>query len=246
MKVDNLSIADVFNNGGNIHYVLPHFQRQYTWERKEWQTLWEDALAVYEEYEPENPPEHFLGSLVVVDGGRAQGVIPVSTLVDGQQRLTTVSLMLCALRDYALSSDEQLANDIQSMLVNQGRSGDLYLKLLPTTKYNDRNTYRQIALRDGPPNKHSESGIAGASAFFRQELQHQIAQGGLDPLIFFQVLIQCLQVVFITLNRDESPYRIFESLNAKGKPLTQADLVRNYIAMKLPANQQEGVFKSEW
>jgi uncharacterized protein with ParB-like and HNH nuclease domain len=69
---------------------------------------------------------------------------------------------------------------------------------------------------------------------------------GLNPEKFLQVIINAFQVVFVNLDQKESPYRIFESLNAKGKPLTQADLVRNYVAMKLPASGQEKIFRESW
>src|SRR5688500_8950587 len=100
MRADSFKIAKVFSSGGDIHYVLPHFQRQYSWEEANWQTLLDDAFALYDEYDPEKePPEHFLGSLVVINDGNRNGIIPAFNLVDGQQRLTTISLLLCALRD---------------------------------------------------------------------------------------------------------------------------------------------------
>ncbi len=74
----------------------------------------------------------------------------------------------------------------------------------------------------------------------------KVAAGDINIEKFFIVLVNCFQLVLIELNRDESPYRIFESLNAKGKRLSQADLVRNYIAMKLPAAKQEAIFTSAW
>ena len=70
--------------------------------------------------------------------------------------------------------------------------------------------------------------------------------GDFDPDKLFNVLMSSLQIVFINLNQNERPYEIFESLNSKGKPLTQADLVRNYLAMKLPAERQEVVYSELW
>jgi hypothetical protein len=74
----------------------------------------------------------------------------------------------------------------------------------------------------------------------------QSASATLDPERLFLILTQTFQVVFIDLNRDENPYQIFESLNGKGKPLSQADLVRNYIAMRLSPKAQEKVFHNHW
>ena len=94
MKADSYKISKVFSSGGEIHYVMPHFQRQYSWGKTEWQVLLDDAIAIYEEYDPEREPEHFIGSLVVINDGTRNGTIPAFNLVDGQQRLTTLSFAL--------------------------------------------------------------------------------------------------------------------------------------------------------
>lgn len=246
MKADNLKISRVFMSGGDIHYALPHFQRQYSWEKTNWQTLLNDAIAIYEEYEPEKPPEHFLGSLVVISDGNKNGVIPAFKLVDGQQRLTTISLLLCALRDLIQTSDKRTAKAIQKLLINSDEEGEVHFKVLPTTKYGDRQAYTDI-LRGIPPTKtESLSLIPQAYEFLRKELSKRLDSGEVIAEQFFYGLSNCFQVVFIDLSKDESPYKIFESLNAKGRPLSQADLVRNYIAMKLPTTKQEKVFTEYW
>ena len=72
MKSESLKISEVFVNSGNVHYVLPHFQRYYTWDKSNWKTLLDDAFAIYEVYDPEREePEHFLGSLVLLNDGTA-------------------------------------------------------------------------------------------------------------------------------------------------------------------------------
>src|SRR4051794_11104661 len=103
MKPESLRIAKLFQNGGDIHYVLPLFQREYTWEKPQWQTLLDDALALHDEMGGReggglaNEVEHFLGSVVVINDGTRNGTVPAFQVVDGQQRLTTISLLLCAL-----------------------------------------------------------------------------------------------------------------------------------------------------
>ena len=244
MKADSLKISKVFSGGGDIHYVLPHFQRQYSWEENNWKTLLTDAFAIYDEYQPEKEPEHFLGSLVVINDEPINGVISVFKLVDGQQRLTTISLLLCVLRDLVQETEPKTAKRIQRMLVNSDECGDVHLKILPTNKYGDRDAYKRIILRE--PLTVTESNIPNAYAYLRKELSRKISSGEIFPEQLYIVLSNCFQVVFIDLNKDESPYKIFESLNAKGKSLSQADLVRNYIAMKLPTSQQEKVFTEQW
>jgi uncharacterized protein with ParB-like and HNH nuclease domain len=245
MKADSFKISKVFSSGGDIQYVLPHFQRQYSWEQRNWQTLLDDAFALYDEYDPEQePPEHFLGSLVVISDGFRNGVIPAFNLVDGQQRLTTISLLLCALHDLVHETHPAIAKRTKRLLMNPDEMGDVRYKLLPTTKYGDRNAY--TALIRGETPLPTESGIPAAYNYLRQQLEQKLTDGEIQPEFLFVVISNCFQVVFIDLNHDESPYKIFESLNAKGKPLSQADVVRNYIAMKLPTRQQEAVFKDHW
>ncbi len=254
MKADSFQITEVLQSGGNIHFVLPHFQREYRWGHTNWQTLWRDVLAVYEAMPDEEGssrslPEHFLGSLVVVHDG-VRGVMATFKLVDGQQRLTTVSLLLCALWRWCEREKPELAEQIRPYLLNANLKSDLRFKLLPTTKRGDRDAYRALLLGETLPE--GESAIPKAFEFFRRELQTNLRASastsalGLDPEKLLNTLLLALQVVFINLNRDENPYRIFESLNAKGEALQPADLVRNYIAMRLASGDQERVFNEMW
>lgn len=224
--------------------MLPHFQRQYSWERRNWQTLLEDAFAIYQEYEQGQEPEHFLGSLVVINDGIRDGIIPAFNLVDGQQRLTTISLLLCAFHDLIRDEEPITARATRKFLFNLDTEGDIQFKVLPTNKYGDRAAYQAILTGRNPGA--TESSIPAAYNFLRQELSRKLADGQIVSKTFFEVLANCFQVVFIELGKEESPYKIFESLNAKGKPLSQADLVRNYIAMRLPSGKQEKVFTDYW
>ncbi|MDX2139843.1 MAG: DUF262 domain-containing protein [Chloroflexota bacterium] len=244
MEVSSLKLAKVFSGGGEVHYVLPHFQREYAWEKDNWQTLLDDILSIYELYDPKNEPEHFMGALVVISDGTRSGTIPAFKLVDGQQRLTTFSLCLCALGRLIEHSHPQLHRRIQKLLTNEDEVGDLRYKLVPTLKYDDRETYK--AILDGKEPKSTESRITGAFDYVLRQLRTSITTKGIDPEQLFLVLANCMHVVFIALDQRERPYEIFESLNAKGKALTQPDLIRNYIAMTLPEAQQAEVFENDW
>lgn len=247
MKADSLQMVKVFQAGGDIHYVLPHFQREYAWGETEWKTLLTDIFSVYEVYNDEQPPEHFMGSLVVINDGTQAGTVPVFRLVDGQQRLTTISLLLCALEHLLDDNDAHagLRKKARRMLLNQDEGGNLYFKLLPTLKYGDRISYCAIVGGKQSP-EGVESNIPRAYTYLKTHLDNRFKSDGIDPNRLFNVLMTSLQVVFINLNQSERPYEIFESLNYKGKSLTQADLVRNYIAMKLPPERQEPVFTELW
>lgn len=258
MKPESFRVAKLFQNGGDIHYILPLFQREYTWEKQQWQTLLEDAIALHDELSSDDSAdeasktsqptdlEHFLGSVVVINDGTRNGTVPAFQVVDGQQRLTTLSLFLCALQRCLGSDQVALGKKIRRLLINVDEEGEIHYKLLPTAKFGDRDSYIAVVSNEGVSS--AESRIPQAYEFFRRELTQRL-QGptpSLDAERLFLVLTQTFQVVFIDLNRDENPYQIFESLNGKGKPLSQADLVRNYIAMRLSPKNQERVFHGHW
>lgn len=247
MKADSLQISKVFSSGGDIHYVLPHFQREYAWGKVEWDTFLKDVFGIYEVYDDENPPEHFLGSLVVISDGTQAGTVPVFRLVDGQQRLTTISLLLAAM-ERVLADDEQYAvlrKKIHKHLVNEDESGHLYYKLLPTVKFGDRESYCDI-IGEQKPDPKLNSNIPEAFEYLAKHLANRLKGDEFNPNQLFNVLMTSLTIVFINLDQKERPFEIFESLNFKGKALSQPDLVRNYLAMKLPANKQEAIYTDVW
>lgn len=240
MNATSLSIGKVFESAGVLQYILPHFQREFAWEKEEWQTLFDDAMEIYRS-DSEPRPEHFMGSLVVIQDQSTSGKAQMFTLVDGQQRLTSISLLLCALRD-TLSADDPLRASIEKLMVNPDEEGRLRYKILPTTKYSDRQAY--FAIVDNELNPAYESGIVKAWKHYQKCLRDDAID--IDSKQFFNCIAKSMQVVFIKLYRSEQAHRIFESLNAKGRDLTQADLVRNYVAMKLPLDRQERAFNEHW
>lgn len=246
MEAESFRIAKVFSNGGDIHFRLPYFQREYAWEKQNWQTLLDDILDLYDIYKEDKLPEHFMGSLVVINEGMVHGTVPVFKLVDGQQRLTTITLILCALAEIVKTSYPEMFNKIRKYIINPDELGEQRYKLLPTSKYGDRKTYLWIIDGKASQIAPNSSRIIPAYEYYFEELSVKIKTGELEIERLFHVIINSLQVVFISLNREEKPYQIFESLNAKGKALTQADLVRNYIAMKLPEARQPEIFENHW
>lgn len=247
MEVNSLPINKVFSSGGDIQYILPHFQREYAWEKENWRTLIEDIFSIYENYEPHSPPEHFLGAMVVINDGTRAGTIPAFKLVDGQQRLTTISILLSALAFIVKERDasKSLYKKIRKQIINPDEEGELRYKIMPTTKYGDREVFFAIVdEKDTLPQ--NDSRIPTAFAYLAKELNTRIEVNDIDPEQLFIVITNCLHVVFINLDNRERPYEIFESLNAKGKPLTQPDLVRNYIAMRLPEDRQRDIFENHW
>ena len=239
MEANVWPVDQVFNRGGEVHYILPRFQRPYAWEQNEWQALWDDLLEVHEAGQQSR---HFLGAIVVVEEEN-RGHVSTYTLIDGQQRLLTLSLLLHALAQE--TNEKTLRARITDYLTNQYEKGSLRYKVLPTDHYGDREAW--LALIAGRKAKaHSSSRVLEAHRFFCRAISQGAARRGIVASELFNTLIMRLQVVFINLRREERPHQIFESLNARGRPLEQADLVRNYLAMRLPASEQDSAYQRYW
>ena len=129
MKASETKLQRVIE--GTNQYVVPLFQRKYSWDTKEWNTLWEDLVELYKE---ENPRSHFIGSIVTMPTQSVPEGVAKFLLIDGQQRFTTIFILLSVLRDKArTSASGTLADEIeQTLLKNPFKQGHDAFKLLPT------------------------------------------------------------------------------------------------------------------
>jgi uncharacterized protein with ParB-like and HNH nuclease domain len=118
MEVYTRNIGNIFLNGGNIHYAMPHFQRPYAWDEQNWKALLDDVFEVYESSADGVIREHFMGALVVVNEGTYR-MIQTYKLVDGQQRLTTVSLLLRAFLYIIADTAPDLTHEVEALLINK-------------------------------------------------------------------------------------------------------------------------------
>ncbi len=239
MDVRSENFAGVFNHGGSVHYILPRFQRAYAWRQENWQAFWDDVIDT-----SQRKTEHFMGAMVVIDEGARGANMPTFTLVDGQQRLITLSTFLCALGD--LVDDENLRLDIRDYLINKRRRAELAFKVLPTEGSDDKGTWIALVKGENASSRKTRSHITEAYDFFKKKAEVILLEGQIAPRDLLNTLMNRLQIVFINLQREERPHQIFESLNARGVKLTQPDLVRNYIAMRLSESEQERVFREYW
>lgn len=221
---------------GTKQYVVPLFQRAYSWEKKEWEVLWDDIVWLCENEEPKS---HFIGSIVTMPTVSVPEGVSKFLLIDGQQRLTTIFVILTLIRDMAEKAEKpELAQEIEkTMLVNQFKKGSDYLKLLPTQI--DRDNFRNLI--------HSEpSALDSRIHQCYQYFDKKIKQSKLAITSINKVLTTRLSVVSIVLEHDDNPHLVFESLNAKGRPLTQADLIRNYFFMRIHVDEQESIHTKYW
>lgn len=230
---------------GRQHYQVPLFQRPYTWDRDQWGVLWADLI---ETYEMGTDTHHFLGSLVTKSlPATPEGVTPF-LVIDGQQRLTTLTILLAAIRDSAQERDPMASERIHELyLTNRFTKGFYQYKLLPTQS--DRPAYFSIV--DRSPGG-DDSLMLRAYRYFRNVIaEADPSEGdteidGVDLERLEQVIASGLEIVSITLGEDDNEYRIFESLNGKGTPLSQADLLRNYFFMRIPQHEHDTAYNDVW
>lgn len=234
MQAKETKLQDIIE--GTKQYVIPLFQRTYSWTAKEWEVLWKDLVELSE---MENPRTHFIGSIVNMPTVSVPEGVAKYLLIDGQQRLTTIFVLLTLLRNRAREIQNQgFAEEINNtLLVNPYKKDNDFYKLMPTQV--DRETYQNLI--NGVSNE-TENQLTRAYTFFDKKLK----QVELEPEKLKKIITSYFSVVSIVLDADDNPYLVFESLNAKGRPLTQADLIRNYFFMRIHFEKQDEVYKTYW
>jgi len=245
MKASETSLRNLLE--GTKQFQIPLFQRPYSWTEDKWVTLWEDLMKLYND---EVEGSYFLGAIVTQSiAGTADGISPY-LVIDGQQRLITLTILLAAMRDHLITEKKkELAQELYTLyLTNQYKKNEEFYKILPTQE--DREAYQSI-LQDKKQKKEGSTKkdqIYASYTFFKKQLKkpNKDEDFTLDITKFKAVILERLILVNITSDDKDNPYLIFESLNYKGQELTQADLVRNYIFMQLPRERREEIYKNIW
>jgi len=237
MKANETKVED-FLSSNKTQFVIPVYQRNYDWSTSQCKQLLDDILEVGTS---NRMNAHFIGSVVYVhDDVYTSSRIKELTIIDGQQRLTTLTLIYLALYRLALErNDEALVNEIsETYLINKFAPEEEKLKLRPTEN-NDRAI--KYLLRSDKDEEFSDfSKVIDNYNYFKgriTEENFEFVLKGLSKLMFVE----------ISLDREkDDPQRIFESLNSTGLELSQADLIRNYILMGLNRRNQNKIYNNYW
>ncbi|MGZ5539898.1 MAG: GmrSD restriction endonuclease domain-containing protein [Halobacteriota archaeon] len=239
MKATEAKLLDFLKK--SPQFVIPIYQRTYSWTEKECRQLWDDVVRCGKN---DHIPVHFIGSIVYVESGLSQVTHQAPLLViDGQQRLTTVSLLLTALAE-AVGETEPFEGFSQRkirnyFLLNPEEIGERHFKLL--LSQTDKDTLTALVGEHPKPENHSLRVSENHAAFHKW-----IKSGEVDLPTLCKGLAK-LVVVDIALNRDQdNPQLIFESMNSTGKELSQADLIRNFILMGLEPTLQTRLYEQFW
>jgi uncharacterized protein with ParB-like and HNH nuclease domain/predicted transport protein len=223
---------------GNKQYVIPVYQRIYSWGQTQCDRLWVDIIQMHKRQKS----GHFIGTIVNVAERMAPVGIQEFMIIDGQQRLTTLSILLLALRDYAKANPDCGINSDEineNYLVNKFKTGSDKYKLLLTQS--DRDVF--IKEIEGAPIPGSlKSRVLDNYALFTDKIR----KGEITPAELFQAIGR-LQLVSITLERGhDDPQAIFESLNSTGMDLKDSDLIRNHLLMTLDSTTQTEIYDNIW
>lgn len=228
-----------FLSNTSARFFVPVYQRAYSWTERQCQQLFDDLEGVLRE----NRATHFFGSIVLQ--GETRGAYTDYQVIDGQQRITTLLLLLLALHDL-------LANDLSASAENRqlGKAimGRYLIDLFAVHQEErlrlhlcgaDAQTWKSLLGLDGTPV--GDSPLKRNRLFFEECLRH----ASYPPERIYDA-IQKLVVICITLGADDDPQLIFESLNATGLALTEGDKVRNFLLMSLPPAEQERLHARHW
>ena len=229
----------------NTRFVVPVYQRPYSWGEQQCLQLWDDILACGRQ----RASFHFTGSIVTIQDGTMseQGVTPL-LLIDGQQRITTITLLLVALARLAGKDGgaklpftrEEIVDS--GYLTNHFRTGDDHYKL--TLSKSDHDTFRSLIdnLEDSAkPVVTGSERLLENLAFFERRV------AALDDVASVWEGLRRLEVVSIALSQgQDKPQAIFESMNSTGKDLSSADLIRNFVLMAYPVEEQHDMYQTYW
>lgn len=226
---------------GTKQFIIPIYQRKYSWTINQCRQLWNDIVRAAED---EKVKGHFVGSIVYIEKGLyVSSSVPQLLVIDGQQRMTTLTLFLLALGKAIEESGETWDTTKRKImnyyLVNSEEEGDQYHKLILTKS--DKDTLVSLVLDKKLPEEYSMRVYENFNFFL-----DAIKNSGID-LNKLNEGISKLLVVDISLDRDhDNPQLIFESLNSTGLDLSQADLIRNFVLMKLEPKEQSELYTDYW
>lgn len=236
-------LLELLRNSVGSQFVIPVYQRNYTWtDNKEVKQYIDDLCAVLEK----KYDKHFLGIMIYLDT-QLDSFSREFSVIDGQQRLTTTFLILYAIRDLlnetGNESDKALATQLENQyLNNQFVQDKLKFKLKPLV--NDDDVYQQIINHDLKNIKNTDSNIYKNYIYAKNRINN-LSQKGFS---FNQILMAMdnLYLVCVPLSSNDNAQKIFESINSTGAKLTASDLIRNYILMTIPSDDQEIYYKNYW
>ncbi|GAA8111351.1 DUF262 and DUF1524 domain-containing protein [Helicobacter pylori] len=236
MEADKNTLLKFIEDNQNNQLVIPIYQRLYSWEKEQCKQLWDDIIKIGGN---DKMNGHFIGSILYVINNKTSYSNNVLLIIDGQQRLTTITLLLTALRNHL--SDEVKRKEIEDhYLINSDKDGDKKFRLILSES--DKDTLLSLIDKDKRKPSEPSSKIVENFKLFGEWISKNT-----NKLETIFKGLEKLMIVEIALKKGkDDPQLIFESMNSKGMELTQTDLIRNYILMGLEPEKQEIFYKKYW
>ncbi|GAA7840901.1 DUF262 and DUF1524 domain-containing protein [Helicobacter pylori] len=236
MKADVTPLLKFIKDNQKNQLVIPIYQRVYSWEKEQCKELWDDIIKIGGNDKMDG---HFIGSILyVLDGIKHSD--NTLLIIDGQQRLTTITLLLTALRDHWSDKRKEIEDDY---LINSDKDGDKKFRLILSDS--DKDTLLSLIDKDRRKSSEPSSKIVENFKLFGEWISRISKNTGKLETIFKG--LEKLMIVEIALEKGkDDPHLIFESMNSKGMELTQTDLIRNYIVMETEGEKQEGFYNKYW
>lgn len=239
MDAKATTLLGFFEENQNNQFVIPIYQRVYSWKKEQCEQLWDDIIKIGGN---DKMNRHFIGSILYVRNGNTHSS-PL-LIIDGQQRLTTITLLLIALRNH-LSDEVKILKkfsrkETESYLINSNKDGDKKFRLILSES--DKDTL--LFLIDKNKRKPSEPSVKIVENF---KLFEKWISENTDKLETIVKGLEKLMIVWIALDKEkDDPQLIFESMNSKGIELTQTDLIRNYIVMETETEEKQKNFYNQY
>ncbi len=233
MEAKATTLLNFIEENQKNQLVIPIYQRLYSWEKEQCKELWDDIIKIGGNDKMDG---HFIGSILYVLDGITHSDNAL-LIIDGQQRLTTITLLLTALRNHLSDKRKEIEDHY---LINSDKGGDEKFRLILSES--DKDTL--LSLIDRNKRKPSEPSLKIVENFklFEEWIRKNTNQLG----TIFKGLKK-LTIVWIALKKEkDDPQLIFESMNSKGMELAQTDLIRNYIIMETEAEKQESFYNKYW
>lgn len=235
-------------SNNDITFFIPPYQRNYEWTKEQCDVFLKDIVNTYAKNSKGDRAEHFFGTITFFQTQAPLGQPNKIVLIDGQQRITTTMLFLAALRDSF--EDESLKTFINNKYLKNinvvGEQEDQKIKLKQVEA--DWDAYKNIILKRELTTEQQRAPVYKNYRWFLMKLQ-EIKNDEISLNELFEKGIDKFSVVTIELNTDnewENPQEIFETMNSLGKPLSLADLVRNYLLLGLEAEKQTEYYHKYW
>ena len=234
MTANETNILD-FLEGAKKVFIIPPFQRNYEWNTIQCEELFEDIKLIASD----EGKKHYLGNIVYYTGKKSPSTGTEYILVDGQQRITTILILLCALRDS--DTEGKLQVDIYSDFLENKIKNNSFETKLKQTAY-DQDDFSALVMKGGETDKDSK--VYQNYKFFMQLIEN--SDISIDTLLNTFYRIEIADIDLDVKDDLETVQRIFEKINSTGKPLTTGDLIRNFLLLTNDLTKQEKLYQKYW